>query len=180
MKKSMVLVSLILVALFVSCASSPRWYNNVPKSRYKFYGTGSSDLQSKEKSRKFAVMRARDSIAGQVEARMQEAATDYYQQNDVTSNPQAIAFVEEIARQVINVQLKYTHIEEIEIGKDGITYALVSLRTADLRKALREKNRALKLQAKLAKKSDKKPAIPPKLAQDSQNIIQFYIDSSEE
>ena len=168
-----VIVVFVLMAMFASCASSPRWYNNVPKSRIEFFGTGSSDLVSKEKSRKFAVMRARESIASQVQAQMQEAATDYYQQNDTTLNPQAIAFVEEIARQVVNVQLKFTHIEKIERGKDGVTYALVSLRNSDLRKALREKKSMLKLHSKLEKNLIRNRAYLLKLQKILQVLFNF-------
>lgn len=187
-KKSILILALITLALFASSAKAPRWYRNVPDSRVKFYGTGSSELKSAEKSRKFATMRARTAVAEQVSARMQQAASDYYQENEGVANSQAIAFVEEIARQIVNVQLKYTHIEELEKGKDGVTYALVSLRSSDLRKALRETNKALKLKAKLAKQAAKqsaknakkaKPAIPPKVAEDASNIIQFYIDSKD-
>lgn len=181
MKKTIRLVIVLFIAAMAfSCASAPSWFRNVPEKRFTFYGTGSSELKSAEKARKFAVMRARTSIAEQIQATIQQAASDYYQENEMAKNSQAIAFVEEISRQIVNTQIKYTHVEKIERDKEGVTYALLSLKSSDLRRALREKNSALKLQAKLAKNKPAEAVIPAKIADDASQIIQFYIDSVQE
>ncbi len=180
------MVLLITLVSLLGCASTPYWYRNVPENAFRFYGTGSSDLDSAEKSRKFAVMRAREAIASQVQATMQEVATDYYQENEKASNSQSIAFVEAIVRQVVNVELKYTHIDKVFVSEEGVTYALVYLKTSDLRKAIKEKNDQLKLLAKIDQDNAKAGVdsndseaqeIPTQVSDDAQQILQIYMNS---
>lgn len=137
------LLNLFLLTTFFSCASAPYWYRHVPKSLTRFYGTGSAELQSVEKSRKIASMRAQEVIASQIQSTMQEIALDYYQENEKAVNRQTLTMVEQLARQVLNVQMKYTRIEKYETDSNGVTYALVSLSRADLRRAIREEERRL-------------------------------------
>lgn len=194
MKKNQKIISLLAIALFfsftlASCVSAPYWYRHVPKSLTRFYGTGSAELQSVEKSRKIASMRAQEVIASQVQSTLQEIALDYYQENEKAVDRQTLAMVEQIARQVLNVQLKYTRIEKYETDKDGVSYALVSLRKADIRKAVREEerklNKANKRAVALAKAEGKGKSkgsiqfddkeLSSSVANDTQQILNLYL-----
>lgn len=178
---SLVLISFVMA--FSGCFSSPSWYRRVPKSLTKFYGTGSASLQSIEKSRKFASMRAQEAIASQIQSTLQEAALDYYQENEKMSNAQTLAFIEQIARQVLNVEMKYSRIEKYSTNKDGETFALVSLSKANLRKALREEERRLKLLNKQAVALQKASVttesgeVSSNVANETQQILNLYLSN---
>lgn len=180
-------VLFFLSGAIVSCVSAPYWYRHVPKSLTRFYGTGSAELQSVEKSRKIASMRAQEVIASQIQSTLQEIALDYYQENEKAVNRQTLAVVEQVARQVLNVQLKYTRIEKYETNREGVTYALVSLRKADIRKAIREEERKLdkanKRAVALAKAEGKAKAavqvddkeLSSAVVNDTQQILNLYL-----
>lgn len=165
------------LCLIGSCASVPYWYRHVPTALTRFYGTGSAELKSAEKSRNIAMMRAREAIAAQVRSTLQESVSDYYQENEKAKNSQAIAFVESMVRQVVDLELKYTKVEKVEIGRDGVTYALLSLRNSDLRKALKEKKEAMQAQGNPPAEGapGAAPAVSPQAAEEGQRVLQFYI-----
>ena len=182
-KTAIVVASLSILFALSGCFSSPIWYRHVPKSLVRFYGTGSSSLQSLEKSRKFATMRAQEAIASQIQSTLQEAALDYYQENEKASNAQTLAFIEQIARQILNVEMKYSRIEKYYTNKEGETFALVSLSKANLRKALREEERRLKLLNKQAVALQKASVstdngeVSSSVANDTQQILNLYLNS---
>lgn len=130
-----------LVLLLASCATSshvnirqiPSFYLNPPTSKDKIYGVGEAKMSTLSLSRTAALGRARDDIARQVQVTVKNALTDYAQQAGEGSNQQALAFTENISRQIADVTLTGCQTEKVAVDNRGTVYALVSYPVSQLK-----------------------------------------------
>jgi hypothetical protein len=83
-------------------------------------------MSSLDTSRRMAVSRAREDIAFQMNAQIESAVIDYFQEAGVDDNTQVVNFVENISRQVTETTLSGARTEEVYASNDGTVYALVS------------------------------------------------------
>lgn len=104
----------------------PGFYLNPPVADDAIYGVGSAKMSSLDTSRRMAVSRAREDIAFQMNAQIQAAVIDYFQEAGVDDNTQVVSFVENISRQVTETTLSGARTEEVYAANDGSVYALVS------------------------------------------------------
>jgi|GEM_PF-558162 len=104
----------------------PDFYLNPPVADDAIYGVGSAKMSSLDTSRRMAVSRAREDIAFQMNAQIQAAVVDYFQEAGVDDNTQVVSFVENISRQVTETTLSGARTEEVYAANDGSVYALVS------------------------------------------------------
>ncbi len=148
MKKAIMLVSAVLLVLVIlaGCASPPPpqpappaapeqpaqqldlppFFLNPPIADDAIFGVGTASMSSLDTSRRMAVSRAREDIAFQMNAQIQAAVVDYFQEAGVDDNSQVINFVESISRQVTETTLSGARTEEVYAANDGAVYALVS------------------------------------------------------
>ena len=131
----------VLVFMF-SCATTPpppkesdvpKWYLNPQSAEDAIYGVGSAQMATLDSSRTFALQRARNDVAAQVEIVVKRRTTDYFQQGGEIDNTQVLQYVEDISTQIVNQTLKGVRTKAVEIGKDGTVYALVEYSTAQLK-----------------------------------------------
>ncbi len=137
-----VLIALVAAAMAVtSCETTgnrvdkskiPDFYLTPPTSRDILYGVGYAKMSSMDLSRTTAVARARADVAGQVQASIKTALTDYAQQAGEGENSQALQFVETVSRQIVDVTLAGCRTDKVEVKDDGTVYALVSYPIANL------------------------------------------------
>lgn len=132
MKTMKTVILLAVVVLFAfGCVSTPKksdypdFFINPPVAEDGIYGVGAAKLSNASMAQQAATARARTSIAFALEVSVKAAMTDYYQEAGVDENTQAIAFLEQISRQVTEITLSGTIVEKMDIGKDGTWYALV-------------------------------------------------------
>jgi hypothetical protein len=104
----------------------PSFYLTPPTSKDTLYGVGYARMSSLDLSRTTAVARARADVAGQVQASVKTALTDYAQQAGEGENNQALQFVESVSRQIVDVTLAGCRTDKVEVIDDGTVYALVS------------------------------------------------------
>ncbi len=146
MKRSTMFGVIVLGVLFVAaCASPPppppaepepqqpsamqnlpSFYVNPPVAEDAIYGVGTARLSSLDQSRRTALARARDDIAFQMNATIEAAMIDYFQEAGADGNTQVVNFVENVSRQVTQTTLQGTRTEEVFIGDDGTVFALLS------------------------------------------------------
>ncbi len=139
MKKAMLLMAAVaMVTLIAACASAPApaaaaapsglpdWFLDPPRADDAIYGVGSAQMSRQDAAIRMARSRAREDIAFQMNAQIQAAIVDYFQEAGVDDNVQTVNFVETISRQVTETTLSNLRNEATEIGPDGTVYALVS------------------------------------------------------
>ncbi len=130
MMKTVILVLIVTLFMF-GCASSPKksdypdFFINPPVAEDGIYGVGAAKLNNASMAQQAAIGRARTSIAFSLESSVKAAMTDYYQEAGVDGDTQAIAFLEQISRQVTEITLSGTVVEKMDIAADGTWYALV-------------------------------------------------------
>jgi len=129
----------VLIFMF-SCATTPppkesdvpKWYLNPPSAEDAIYGVGSAQMATLDNSRTFALQRARDDVARQLEITIKNRLINYYQEGGEVGDTQALQFSENVSKQIVNTTMKGVKTKEVEIGKDGTVYALVEYSTAHL------------------------------------------------
>lgn len=140
MRKVMLALAAVgMVALIAACASAPApaaagpapsglpdWFLDPPQADDAIYGVGSAQMSRQDAAIRMARSRAREDIAFQMNAQIQAAIVDYFQEAGVDDNVQTVNFVETISRQVTETTLQNLRNEATEIGPDGTVYALVS------------------------------------------------------
>ncbi len=132
MKTIKAVILLTIVAFFAfGCASTPKasdypdFFINPPVAEDGIYGVGAAKLSNASMAQQAAIGRARTSIAFSLESSVKAAMTDYYQEAGVDGDTQAIAFLEQISRQVTEITLSGTIVEKMDVAADGTWYALV-------------------------------------------------------
>ena len=127
MKMMKTVILLAIVALFAfGCASTPQksdypdFFINPPVAEDGIYGVGAAKLSNASMAQQAAIGRARTSIAFSLEASVKAAMTDYYQEAGVDGNTQAIAFLEQISRQVTEITMFISDLETM--GPAGQTH----------------------------------------------------------
>ena len=141
---SLVVLTVLLIAAMVGCASTPAqpalpdFVLNPPQADDAIYGVGEARLSTVSNSRNAAMARARTDIAFQVNATVQASLTDYFQEAGVDGGNQVITFIESVSRQIADVELRGTRVERTEQGPDGTVYVLLVYPLSNFRQQAEE------------------------------------------
>ena len=133
-------VAILLTAMFfASCASSeeptqsklterrdiPDFFLNPPTPEDQIVGLGMAKLKDDSLSRDTALARARADIARQVSTTVQSMLTDYAQEAGADDEIQTVNFIENVTKQIVNIQLNGAVTKKMYAAKDGTWYAMV-------------------------------------------------------
>ncbi|WP_319561556.1 LPP20 family lipoprotein [Marispirochaeta sp.] len=142
----LLVVSLILIGLVVSCSSSPEpvsepssklpdWVLAPPVADDAYYGVGSYKSANLSTARSAATANARAEIAAQVEVQVDSAVKQYAQEAGVDGNRQVIEFLETVTKQVASATLNGSKVVETFRDDDGTVYVMVMYEKSALREA---------------------------------------------
>lgn len=140
--KKIIIIGLIalmaVVFVFSSCASKgaatppavqkrslPEFFLSPPSPEDQYVGLGLARMSDNSLSRAAALARARRDIATQISVKVQSMLTDYAQESGTTENTQLITFVEKVAKEVTDMELKGAVTKQQEMGNDGTWYVMV-------------------------------------------------------
>jgi acylphosphatase len=147
MKRVLVLlVSLTLLGLVISCSSAPEpvaapskdlpdWVLAPPVADDAYYGVGSYKSANLSTARTAATANARAEIAAQVEVQVDSAVKQYAQEAGVDGNRQVIEFLETVTKQVASATLNGSKVVETYRDDDGTVYVMVMYEKSALREA---------------------------------------------
>jgi hypothetical protein len=142
MKKSCFVIAGIIAALFISCSSAPApqpaaaptdtppWFNDFPPEDV-LWGIGTAKQSNDSMSMQFAEMRARQSIAFQLEAAVKAMLTDYGEDMGSTNITQ---LQENVGQQLAQANLTGAIPIQRWKAPDGTYWYLVQYKRADAAK----------------------------------------------
>jgi len=143
MKKTcLILLVLSLAFALMSCVSKPvagaasdipPWLNDFPPED-AIWGIGSAKQSSPSLSMTTAEARARVSIARQLNTKVQAMLTDYNLDAGNAKNQANSSMVEDVSRQVTNMDVSGARPIQRWQGKDGTWWYLVEMKKADAKK----------------------------------------------
>ncbi|MCL2265112.1 MAG: hypothetical protein FWC22_03620 [Treponema sp.] len=132
MKKFYVLFIVMLVfTLVISCGSSakvkaPNWVNEkVPDD--VIWGIGFAKLENSSLGMELATTRAQRDAARQISAIVQAMLVDYANESGLSSNPRSLVAIENIGRNLINMNITGSAINAREQMSDGTWFVRISL-----------------------------------------------------
>lgn len=103
----------------------PDFFLNPPAPEGHFVGLGMAKLQDENLSRATALGRARADIATQVSVSVETMLTDYAQESGSDGNAQTLSFVEQISKEVANIELRESVTKSNYPAKDGTWFVMV-------------------------------------------------------
>jgi len=112
-------------------SSLPAWFNEAPPED-AIFGIGIAKLTNSALAMETAATRAQRDIARQVNAVVQGMLTDYANESGLASNPRSMISIENIGRNLINMNLSGSTRDKIEQGSDGTWYVRYYARKADI------------------------------------------------
>ncbi len=104
---------------------APEWFLMHPEAEDAIYGVGMAKKQNPTLARKAAIARARDDVAGQVEIKVSSMIKDFMQESGIGENAQSLEFTQSVSKQVVDISLQGSKVQEVYPGNDGTIYALV-------------------------------------------------------
>ena len=175
MKKLNVLAAVFIVAaLGAGCGSSPASRNvSVPgwvselSPEDAFWGIGTAKLDNDALALEVATTRASRDVARQLDQLVQALLTDYAREAGLLNKRTSIVFIENVGRNLVNVNLPGARVNARERTSDGTWWARVSVGNGEIKNAINDvydneaaqfaewkKDEALKrLDAELAKRT---------------------------
>ncbi|MCL2293676.1 MAG: LPP20 family lipoprotein [Spirochaetes bacterium] len=150
---STILVIMVLALFVISCRSQqptvqqqietgdiPAFFLTPLVADDAFFGVGvgEPELGALSTRRTMALSRARADIARQVETQIRSAITDYAQVSGAGNNPQALAFIETITREITDTALRGATQRDAHVSADGTVYVLVEYRLDRFRETARQ------------------------------------------
>ena len=158
MKRNIVVLTMVItlvVVMGISCTTtnadgSPKWTTNPPTHWRTYYAVGYGKLSNVQNSRMRAEAMAIDGIARWASTTVQGALTNYFQDAGTNGN-QSLEMLESISRQIVNISLRGTQVEEQWTAPDGGVWVLVSFPIKNLKQAYKEQSAALKRNAEIQK-----------------------------
>jgi hypothetical protein len=143
MKKINVLFIAMAVMAIAACTSTPpeqqtvgiasnapAWTGEIAPED-AFWGIGLARLQNQSLGLQTATSRARRDIAEQVSVLVQGMLTDYANESGLSNNPRSTVSIENIGRDIINLQLSGAQPNAREQMPDGTWWVRVAYRKAD-------------------------------------------------
>lgn len=103
----------------------PDFFLSPPVEEDQFVGLGLANLNDTNLSRRTALARARADIATQVSVSVESMLTDYAQQAGTGNDTQVVSFVEQITKEVADIELQGAVTKEQYAASDGTWYAMV-------------------------------------------------------
>lgn len=134
-----IILAVITIMAMTGCASKdaepdpgppqrrdlPDFFLNPPTPEDQFVGLGMAKLEDDNLSRTTALARARADIAAQVAVSVETMLTDYAQESGADDNTQTLTFVERIAKEVADIELRGAVTKEQYPSNDGTWYVMV-------------------------------------------------------
>jgi len=142
MRKSyLFIIAIVVMVLALGCASasrmkSPAWISELPPQN-EIWGIGFAKLEDQNLAWQTATARAQRSAAEQIGVTVQAMLTDYANTEGLASNPRAVIAIENVQRNIVNMDLRGASVNKREQMSDGTWWMRVSVNKAD---ALREVN----------------------------------------
>jgi len=112
-------------------SSLPAWFNEAP-SEDAVFGIGIAKLTNSTLALETATTRAQRDIARQVNAVVQGMLTDYANESGLASNPRSMISIENIGKNLINMNLTGSTVDKRDQGADSTWYVRVYARKADI------------------------------------------------
>jgi hypothetical protein len=109
----------------------PVWFSEAP-SEDAVFGIGIAKLTNPSLALETATTRAQRDIARQVNAVVQGMLVDYANESGLASNPRSMISIENIGRNLINMNLSGSTVDKRDQGADGTWYVRVYARKADI------------------------------------------------
>ena len=149
MRKLITLFIAILVLAFVSgCGSAPaaqqqqavsptapEWIDELPPED-AFWGIGIAKLQNENLAMETATTRAQRDVARQISTLVQSLLTDYAKESGLVDNSRSIQSIENISRNLVNVNLSGAVPNARKRMPDGTWWVRVAIKKADAQKAV--------------------------------------------
>ncbi|MGI9256669.1 MAG: hypothetical protein ACR2PY_07015 [Salinispira sp.] len=103
----------------------PEFFLNPPVLEDQFVGLGLAKLSDATLSRRTALTRARADIALQVSAAVETMLVDYVREGGADGDSQLVAFVEQVTKEVSDIELRGAITQEQYPAQDGTWYVMV-------------------------------------------------------
>ena len=138
MKKiGLLLIAVLIIALTLSCGSGPKtdpnfpaWFNEMPPED-AIWGIGFAKLQNDNLAMQTATTRAQNDAARQISAMAQSMLTDYASESGLASNPRSVVAIENISRNIVNMNLSGAQVNKRDKMPDGTWFVRIAIRKAD-------------------------------------------------
>jgi len=131
---------LFIVPVFViGCASAPApvvestvpsWVAELPPDT-EVWGIGFAKLQNETLAMQTATTRAQAEAAQQMGALVQTMLTDYASESGIVDNPRSVMAIENIQRNIVNMNLSGSSINARERMSDGTWWVRIAVKKAD-------------------------------------------------
>jgi hypothetical protein len=139
------MVMLITTLVMAGCESTPKqnnrttpdWFDEQPPSNV-FWGIGFAKLQNSSLAMETAAARAQRDVARQLGTLVQASLVDYAKEIGLDSNTRTMSSIENVGRNIINMDLSNTTVNKRTQMNDGTWWVRVSYSKADAQKLARE------------------------------------------
>lgn len=151
MRKSTLIVLVVIFALLVGCATtnrdgSPKWTTNPPTSWRTYYSSGYGKLSTYQTSLMRAEAMATEAIARRADVAIQSAVANYFEEAQEGS----LDLLEAVSKIVVDISLRGVEIQKRWIDSEGGVWVLAAFPVKNLKEAYKEQSRKLEREAKIS------------------------------
>ena len=118
-----------------AAATSPPWLNELPPNE-AFWGIGIARLQNDSLALETATTRAQRDVGRQLSVLVQGMLIDYANESGLANNPRSIQSIENIGRNLVNVNISGASPNARTRMNDGTWWVRVAVRNADAQRAI--------------------------------------------